>query len=43
LVNIEKLDRGLAYLTVDATREISIVQNEFENLRKHAWNNQTFQ
>ncbi|RMZ80485.1 hypothetical protein DV737_g3014, partial [Chaetothyriales sp. CBS 132003] len=38
LANIEKLDRGLAYLTEDATREISIVQTEFGNIKKNAWN-----
>ncbi|RMZ87500.1 hypothetical protein DV736_g5278, partial [Chaetothyriales sp. CBS 134916] len=41
LVNIEKLDRGLAYLTEDATREISIVQTEFGNIRKNIWNSNT--
>ncbi|KAI1618117.1 hypothetical protein EDD36DRAFT_413809 [Exophiala viscosa] len=39
LVNIEKLDRGLKYLTEDATREISIVHTEFENMKKNAGNN----
>ena len=43
LVNIEKLDRRLAYLTEDATREINIVQAEFENIKKNGWNsNPTF-
>jgi hypothetical protein len=39
LVNIEKLDRGLAYLTEDAKREISIVQTEFDHMKKNGWSN----
>ncbi|RMZ79131.1 hypothetical protein DV738_g3495, partial [Chaetothyriales sp. CBS 135597] len=41
LANIEKLDRGLAYLTEDALREISIVQTEFGNIKKNIWNGNT--
>jgi hypothetical protein len=39
LMNIEKLDRGLAYLTEDAMREISVVQTEFENMKNRVGNN----
>lgn len=39
LMNIEKLDPGLTYLTEDATREIGIVQTEFENMKKQVRNN----
>jgi hypothetical protein len=38
LMNIEKLDPGLVYLTQDATREISMVQTEFEDMKKQVRN-----